>query len=479
MTPITCAAHGKCINKEIFLALVKAGADLNYQLPNGDTAMHVAMKLENRQTALALLEIGADIMVTNADGFRPVDCTTSTELQFAVKKAAGTRDVMISYTHSHSEFALKLQASLERANVTTWIDSSTFHADYLLQIYSYKIVVTPAGIGGGSVWREEIAKGIANAALVLAIVTADYPKSEWCLKEVAYAKLIGIPGRLCYMIAMHEKLMKSSLLVLGISLENAEITDELQVYLYTRQLVPFEKAITRINNRNHRKITFQYNDVKYDLQFRLLLDGIRDEIEKRRLGRMNPEKNADMTLNLLTQSLGDGKFIFLSHGNHHAYFVRSIWAKLNAIGIKCYVDPMSKSDSEDIATHVNASKDAILKCSCFMVILSNESSESEVLNDQLAFAEDKGKPIFPILLSEPRLGPGQQYTLSTYDIYHFSSGIGFSTSFRYLVQGIRQEFRDNATSFNHDNLDDFENDMPLIGSPLMLSFASSDGHLRI
>ena len=31
---------------------------------------------------------------------------------------------MISYTHSHSEFARKLRKSLEDANVTTWLDLS-------------------------------------------------------------------------------------------------------------------------------------------------------------------------------------------------------------------------------------------------------------------------------------------------------------------------------------------------------------------
>lgn len=98
MTPIICAATAKDISKDVILELVNRGADVNYQLPqSGDTALHIAMKMESRGTALSLLDCGADIQRTNADGFRPVDCTTSTELQFAVKKAAGNRDVMIRY----------------------------------------------------------------------------------------------------------------------------------------------------------------------------------------------------------------------------------------------------------------------------------------------------------------------------------------------------------------------------------------------
>jgi hypothetical protein len=83
------------------------------------------MKDELQSTALALLAAGGDIMRTNHDDYRPVDCTTSTTLQFEIKRAAGNRDVMISYTHSHSEFALKLRESLEQANITTWLDLST------------------------------------------------------------------------------------------------------------------------------------------------------------------------------------------------------------------------------------------------------------------------------------------------------------------------------------------------------------------
>lgn len=177
-TPIVTAASAHHIDKDLFLLLVNHGADINYQLPNGDTAMHVAMKKENRGTALSLLECGANIMVTNREGFRPLDCTTSTELQFVIKKAAGNRDVMISYTHSHTEFATKLRQTLEQANITTWLD-----------------IMDPTGIGGGSVWREEIARGISNAAVVLCILTEDYPKSEWCLKELAYAKQVGTPGK--------------------------------------------------------------------------------------------------------------------------------------------------------------------------------------------------------------------------------------------------------------------------------------------
>ncbi|KAI9912674.1 hypothetical protein PsorP6_005355 [Peronosclerospora sorghi] len=49
------------------------------------------------------------------------------------------------------------------------------------------------GIDGGAVWREKIARGITNCSLVLSIVCHGYSKSEWCLKELALAKLLRKP----------------------------------------------------------------------------------------------------------------------------------------------------------------------------------------------------------------------------------------------------------------------------------------------
>ncbi|RHY32242.1 hypothetical protein DYB32_002723 [Aphanomyces invadans] len=92
--------------------------------------------------------------------------------------AAGQRDVMISYCHSHRSFALKVRQSLEDHHVTTWIDQ-----------------LDPTGIGGGSEWREEIARGIQSASVVLAVLSEDYPRSQWCMKELAFAKLHNVPER--------------------------------------------------------------------------------------------------------------------------------------------------------------------------------------------------------------------------------------------------------------------------------------------
>ncbi|OQS04396.1 transient receptor potential Ca2 channel (TRP-CC) family protein [Thraustotheca clavata] len=414
MTPIICAAFAERIDVKLLKLLVSNGANINHQVISGDTALHIAIKHEKKDTAVALVSCGANIMATNYEGYRAIDIATSTSLQFAIKSAAGYRDVMISYTHSHSEFALKLRKALEDSNITAWLDT-----------------MDPSGIGGGSVWRAEIAKGITNATLLVAIVTEDYTRSDWCLKELACAKNAGTP-------------------ILPISTEHARLNEEMQVYLYTRQIVPFEPAIKAINNTNPRNVTYEYDDNAFQLQFRLLLDGIRDEVEKKRKKALRTLKTMKSTVfqsnpNLLTsmrsppstpvnqpmQSLFNEKFVFIAHGDFNVTFVKRLQYELTTNKkVPCYLD----SNVMDTVSRVKAAKEAILHCACVIVVLSAKSCRNEMLNDQLAFAEDKGKPIYPVILHTDftSLPSNQLYSLSRAPMHHFALELGFATSFDQL-----------------------------------------------
>ncbi|DAZ98472.1 TPA: hypothetical protein N0F65_004909 [Lagenidium giganteum] len=432
MTPIICAAHCKDATRDLFKALVDAGGDINHQLQsNGDTALHIAIRHGYEQTALAALASGGNIMKMNVEQLRPLDCTTSTKLQFAIKQAAGQRDVMISYTHSHSQFAKKLRASLEAANVTTWLD-----------------LMDPSGIGGGAVWREEIARGITNAALVVCILTEDYPKSEWCMKELALAKQVGTP-------------------ILAVSTDNIRVGDELQVYLYTRQLIPFEPAIIERRDENPRNVEYGYDEAKYATQFRLLLDGVRDEIEKRRDAQIQKNVKAKRGVEAsvgpthgLSQMIGAWNstadtrpFVFISHGDFHVDFVNKLFSELTDKGIVCYVD--RNTESGDFQERIHVSREAILKCSAFLVILSPKTCKNQLVADQLAYAEDKGRPVFPILLNEISVGLDKKYSLSRMDLFHFTTdGLGFQPMFETLMGGLGKHYpvqpkaimRDSGTS---------------------------------
>ncbi|ETM03608.1 hypothetical protein F442_00214 [Phytophthora nicotianae P10297] len=444
MTPLMCAASGLDATREVFSVLTSAGADINYQLPTtGDTALHIAVREENEQSALAILANGGNLMKMNIEGLRPLDCTTSTRLLFEIKRAAGQRDVMISYTHSHAEFAKKIRKALEDANVTTWLD-----------------LMDPSGIGGGSVWREEIARGITNAAVVLCLLTEDYAQSEWCLKELALAKQVGTP-------------------ILAVSTEGVSIGEDLQVYLYTRQLIPFEPAITqtRRNSTNVRQIEYDYDEAKFKAQFRLLLDGVRDEIEKNRdavqqkniaSSRRNNGLKQTATGTILANTGGgfsrlfqqwdpeasgaQKQFVFLSHGDKHAGFVQQLYRELTDAGVVCYGD--RNVEGQHFENRIHAAQEAILRCTCFIVILSKQTMNNELVRDQLAFAEDKGRPIFPITLNDLDPGLDKRYSLARNELFHFmGNGMSFKPSADRLIQGLRRYYiaRDDNQGTMLDN----------------------------
>ncbi|RLN77890.1 hypothetical protein BBJ28_00026577, partial [Nothophytophthora sp. Chile5] len=433
MTPLMCAAFALDASRELFSELTRAGADVDYQVPStGDTALHVAVRQTNESSALAIVACGGDLMAMNAEGLRPLDCTTSTRLLFEIKRAAGQRDVMISYTHSHLEFARKLRQSLEEANVTTWLD-----------------LMDPSGIGGGAVWREEIARGITNASVVLCVLTEDYAQSEWCLKELALAKQVGTP-------------------ILAVSTEGVSIGEELQVYLYTRQLIPFEPAITS-SRRQAKQVEYAYEEATYQSQFRLLLDGVRDEIEKHRhaaqkknvasrrrleladgtdrlssVGTMLETFNgAALSQDLENPTVGSGsqrqrQFVFLSHGDKHANFVQQLLSELSDADVACYSD--RSVDGQDFESRIHAAQTAILRCSCFVVVVSEQTMSSEIVRDQLAFAEDKGRPIFPVVLNDLDPGLDKRYSLVRSELFHFmANGMSFKSSVDCLLKGLRRQ----------------------------------------
>ncbi|KAF1785163.1 Ankyrin repeat-containing domain [Phytophthora cactorum] len=392
MTPLMCAASALDVSRELFSELTTAGGDIVYQLPTtGDTALHIAVREENRSSALAALANGGDLMRMNSEGLRPLDCTASARLLFELKRAAGQRDVMISYTHSHLAFARKLRQSLEEANVTTWLD-----------------LMDPSGIGGGAVWREEIARGITNASVVLCILTEDYASSEWCLKELALAKQVG-----------------------------AIVDENLQVYLYTRQIIPFEPAIVGLRHDEGR-IEYDYDESRYRSQFHLLLDGCVMS-EKRRF--FTKQKNVASSRNLdvdgndgegdagsssnarlspvagswnaasssSPSDLQEGQFVFLSHGDKHIPFVETLAAQLVEAGVACYSD--RNVSGQDFNTRIQIAQETILRCSCFVVLVSRQTMGNELVRDQLAFAEDKSRPIFPIVLNDLNPGLDKRYSL--------------------------------------------------------------------
>ncbi|ETI57442.1 hypothetical protein F443_00262 [Phytophthora nicotianae P1569] len=568
------------LDPRIFQLLLDYGVDLHAtRTSNGDSALHVALRRRNQTAAVLFVRAGLSLTAVNLLGQRAIDCARSPALRFAVKKEAGQRDVMISYSHAHAPLARKIRDALERQRVTTWIDT-----------------MGPTGITGGSVWRQEIARGIQSSALVLAVLTKDYPQSQWCMKELAFAKMQNIP-------------------VVAIQCEDMEISEELQVYLWTRQVIDFRPAVKHnytmetsehapyslsedkgdgvkearpmiTSNSSHTiedtdsredesefrieddnevtnmvgkrvasnlELVPDYNDEAFCHCLRMLLDGIQDQIEEHRArlarrqeqqqqqaqmpghdtggragedtsrhgSRRNdsecyPEEEDKELCGMPTASGNTGEcedsdaqisfpegplnvplfrplrrieslasslaftsatdsFVFIAHGDFHHSFCLRLQKSLLKQGIRCVVDQtvpavqyahqpsdhvgaeaQSRGFGTDfggpdqpvarlpVQTRQLAAKDAILSCSAVLVVLSPLSANCDLLSDQLAFAEDRGKLLVPILLSLHKVDLAKRYTFSRSMVHHFNASLGYEQSFEQLTNFLRAHQQNEA-----------------------------------
>ncbi|OQS03423.1 transient receptor potential Ca2 channel (TRP-CC) family protein [Thraustotheca clavata] len=395
--------------EKVLILLRDYGCNIHAKMvTTGETALHLALKRGNIMTAKILVRMGLSVTAKDNDGIRALDCAPTSDIQYSIKKVAGQRDVMISYCHSHANFANKVRQALEKQYITTWIDQ-----------------MDPTGISGGAEWREEIARGIIGASVVLAILSEDYPRSQWCMKELAFAKQHNIP-------------------VIGITCGRVVIGDELEVYLWTRQIVDFRSSIVS-KIRSGNAVRFEYDEEKFESQFALLLDGLQDEIEERRIMFKNQE-SADIHLDRVSSqchSYHSGPtnefYVYLVHGDCHKSFALTLKNELSATGVHCKIDS---------AAHPSDAKNAVLDdhCIALIIVLSHLSTASESLRDTLAFAENRNKPIVPIMLSMQTLDLALAYSLSRSAIHHFNECVGFRQSVDQLIPHVRQLHLRRGTS---------------------------------
>jgi hypothetical protein len=263
--------------------------------------------------------------------------------------------------------------------------------------------------------------------------------------------------------------------ILAVSTEGAVVDENLQVYLYTRQIIPFEPAIVGLRHDDGR-VEYEYDESRFRSQMHLLLDGVRDEVEKRRY--FTKQKNVASSRNLdrdadnsggdpalssrgtMLQTLGearfsqatepdelasssspsdlqDGQFVFVSHGDKHAGFVQRLTWQLSEAGVACYSD--RSIAGQDFYSRIQVAQETILRCSCLVVLISRQTMSSELVRDQLAFAEDKGRPIIPVVLNDLDPGLDKRYTLVRSELFHFmANGMSFKTSFDRLVSTLRE-----------------------------------------
>ncbi|RLN05810.1 hypothetical protein BBJ28_00020108 [Nothophytophthora sp. Chile5] len=447
-TPVVCfAAEAEGVSMPIFSSLVAAGASLQMQVADGNTALHIALMRENRQTALSLIKCGANMMITNSFGKRAVDCTTSTELQFSLKKEAGSRKIMISYTHTHAQFAQKVREYLEtHEQLTCWMDT-----------------MDPSGIGGGAVWREEIARGINNCSLVLSIVCDGYTKSEWCLKELALAKLLRKP-------------------VLGLIVEEDHTASmaALESLIPFKNRIPFNDFIVKKRTENPRAVVFEIDDAVFaerwqvtrPLMISIMKDGRllgkeeRDDMASIIAPRRKRRQKEIMSA-VVEESKENGsteantspevEHAAASQGPRGGNCLR-IYSPLGAASslreklktdLESFGFPCQDLEEDHLVSQLNGCHGVVLLVELPEAVGEKRSKENKLARKQVtatmtriviaAQTVSPRKSVYPVLVHPNFLDLSKMYTLARSELFYFVDGGGWNRSVGNLVNHLRQK----------------------------------------
>jgi ankyrin repeat protein len=449
--PVVCfAAEAEGVDSSIFSSLVAAGASLRTQVVGGNTALHIALQRENRQTAVSLIKCGSSMMITNDSGKRAVDCTTSTELQFLLKKEAGTRKIMISYTHTHAQFAQKVREYLEtQEQLTCWMDT-----------------MDPSGIGGGAVWREEIARGINNCSLVLSIVCDGYTKSEWCLKELALAKLLRKPGRKCSSDHVATKGCLHCRAVLGLIVEedHAASMASLESLIPFKNRVPFNDFILARRQDNPRTVIFDIDEDTFAkrwqetraLMIAIMEDGRHvDKEEREDIASIVPHRRRRrQQAKVSTASRADDGS--LDARGSEALLLYSPLGAASALRVRVKADlegfgfPCRDLDERRLVEEMSACRGVVM-----LVEVppssgekgSDEAKANKLVRKQLIASMTRivtaaqtlspRKSVYPVLVQSNFLDLSKMYTLARSELFYFVDGGGWSRSVGMLVDHLR------------------------------------------
>ncbi|KDO31943.1 hypothetical protein SPRG_03159 [Saprolegnia parasitica CBS 223.65] len=378
--PLSVAAQTEGVGQDVIAALIAHGADLDFADDGGNTALHVALINENRVTAVSLLKCGANIMATNLDGKRAVDCTTSTELQFAVKKEAGSRDVMISYTHAHAPIAKRVRDHLvDHARLTCWMDT-----------------MDPSGIGGGAVWREEIARGIFNAKVVVAVVCDGYARSEWCLKELSFAKISKTPA-------------------VVLVVDPNGMSSEIERLVPKQCILPFPVSDAMLED-----------PTQWAAAFEAVLGPVRDALRHAEPPPLLPLYNFDVH--------APARRVFIYYTAQDPSFLRRIEVSVQAKGFVPLLasQPLDTMDVREEADVMTSSSTVV-----FLVTTDELGDNDDAwrnLQKSYSIAKTHGKTIVPVFVGPQCLDFSKLYSLCRTPWHPFVAQRGFEANFSHLTK---------------------------------------------
>ncbi|KAE8993465.1 hypothetical protein PR003_g21532 [Phytophthora rubi] len=77
------------------------------------------------------------------------------------------------------------------------------------------------------------------------------------------------------------------------------------------------------------------------------------------------------------------------------------------------------SRNDDMPVRIHEAKKGVLKCSAFVLLISEKTLVIDLVKDQLALAADNGKKILPVVVYRRDFGLDIKYSLARSEFFHF------------------------------------------------------------
>ncbi|KAG2983382.1 hypothetical protein PC118_g9457 [Phytophthora cactorum] len=446
------------LDPRIFQLLLDFGVDLHAtRTSNGDSALHVALRRRNQTAAVLFVRAGLSLTAVNLLGQRAIDCARSPALRPAVKHN------YVMETSEHAPYPLskgekgdgvKGARPMITSNSSHTIEDTDSHEDESdFRTEDYNEVNSMAG--------KRIA---SNLELV-----PDYNDEVFC--HCLRMLLDGIQDQIeehRARLARRQEQQQQQAQLPGHDTDGraGEDTSRHGSRRNDSECYPEEedKGLCRIPSApgnsgecedSNAQISFPEGPLNVPL--------------------FRPLRRIESLASSLAFTSATDSFVFIAHGDFHRSFCLRLQKSLLKQGIRCVVDqtvpavqyahqPSDHAGAEaqsggfgaDLAgldqpvarlpvqARQLAAKDAILACSAVLVVLSPLSANCDLLSDQLAFAEDRGKLLVPVLLSLHKVDLAKRYTFSRSMVHHFNASLGYEQSFEQLTSYLRAHQQNEA-----------------------------------
>ena len=134
-------------------------------------------------------------------------------------------------------------------------------------------------------------------------------------------------------------------------------------------------------------------------------------------------------------------YVFISYSSKNQQIADSVRLLLTEYGIACWMAPYDIPAGSQYAYVIN---DALENCSCFLLLLTNDSQKSQFVERELERAISYKKPIIPMQLEDLELTSGFKFYIGGNQIIAVPEVRKESFEFQRILSGINKFTNDNT-----------------------------------